>query len=243
VPQRGTVRSRSRSRSRCRSRCRCPCPLPLPLPLILPLPPAAAADSVSPGLLVRLRRPSVVPSAWSLGWWIASALRAPRPTLARLRSEPSSLCDDGLTRSPAERGLKGCDHADGTPAAYPPAGRTRQRRAPRGSPAAPLCAACRVAGGSIRHNGVPGTPLWRAFRVFRAASGPEQGAVAVSVTGPERRRPTPSPGEPGRGALPEGARQRHCAQRAALPEGRSGTMACPARPVGSRIPRVSRGRM
>ena len=38
---------------------------------------------------------------------IASAPCAPRPTLAWLRSEPSSLRDDGLTRSPAERGLEG----------------------------------------------------------------------------------------------------------------------------------------
>ena len=33
-------------------------------------------------------------------------------------------------------------------------------------------------------------------------------------------------------ALSEGARQRHCAQRVALPVGRWGTIACPARPPG-----------
>ena len=54
---------------------------------------------------------------------IDSAPCAPRPTLAWLRSEPSSLHDDGLTRSPAERGLKDCDRADGAPAACFVAGR------------------------------------------------------------------------------------------------------------------------
>jgi hypothetical protein len=103
---------------------------------------AVPGDFRIPGLLVRLRQPSVAPSACSLGVRIARALRAPRPTPARLRSEPSSLCDDGLTRSPAERGVKGCDHADRAPAACFVAGRTRQRCASRGVP-----------GGAIVRNG------------------------------------------------------------------------------------------
>jgi len=53
---------------------------------------------------------------------IASAPCAPRPTLAWVRSEPSSLRDDGLTRSPAGRGLRGLGlrrwHAGGLPRSW-----------------------------------------------------------------------------------------------------------------------------
>jgi len=44
--------------------------LHLSLLLHLSLPLSLVQCSRTPGLLVRLRRPSVVPSAWSLGWWI-----------------------------------------------------------------------------------------------------------------------------------------------------------------------------
>ncbi len=49
------------------------------------------------------------------------------------------------------------------------------------------------------------------------------------------------PGEPGRGAPPGGARQRNCAQRAALLGGRWGTMACPARPMEAPFPPTRSG--
>jgi len=49
----------------------------------------------------------------------------------------------------------------------------------------------------------------------------------------------------GRGALElftaRVARQRHCVDRAAEPEGRTGTMACPARPVERHMPADSEG--
>jgi hypothetical protein len=54
--------------------------------------------------------------------------------------------------------LKGCDHADGTPAACLRAGRTRRRRASRGSPAAPLCATLRVPGRALRTMACPARP-------------------------------------------------------------------------------------
>ena len=38
-------------------------------------------------------------------------------------------------------------------------------------------------------------------------------------------------------ALPEGARQRHCAQRVTVPDGGSCTIACPARPPQGLVPR------
>ena len=42
-------------------------------------------------------------------------------------------------------------------------------------------------------------------------------------------------------ALPEGARQRHCAQRVTVPDGGSCTIACPARPPHGLIPRSLEG--
>ena len=106
---------------------------------------------------VASQRPSVARAAWSRGWCFASALCAPRPTLAWLRSEPSSLRDDGLTRSPAERGLKGCDHAARAPAACFRAGRVDRIGLPVECPVSQLCWARRGAGWSMRHNCAPGT--------------------------------------------------------------------------------------
>ncbi len=60
-------------------------------------------------------------------------------------------------------GGEGCDHADGAPAAFLVAGRTRMWRAPRGSPVAPLCGARGGAGWWFQHNGVPGTPMGWGF--------------------------------------------------------------------------------
>ncbi len=57
---------------------------------------------------------------------------------------------------------KGCDHADGTPAACLVAGRADRIALPR-SPVAPLCAARGGAGWWLQHNDVPGTPLGRGF--------------------------------------------------------------------------------
>ncbi len=110
----GDMKSATRVTVRCRCRCRCRCPRAA----------VPAADSLGTGLLVRLRRPSVVPSAWSRGW-----------------------------------------------------------------------------------------------RIGRAATTPMG-----------RRRPPSAPGKDFRIARPGGARQRHCAERVALPVGCAGTMACPARP-------------
>ncbi len=56
---------------------------------------------------------------------------------------------------------KGCDHADGTPAACLVRRERRPHRAPRGSPVAPLCAARRGAGWWLQHNDVPGPPMGR----------------------------------------------------------------------------------
>jgi len=52
---------------------------------------------------------------------------------------------------------------------------------PRGSPAPPLCAACRVAWGSTRRNGVPGTPMIARCSRIRGGLGSIPGAAAVRV--------------------------------------------------------------
>ena len=68
--------------------------------------PAAAPAPVSgiPGLLVRLRRPSVVPSAWSLGWWIEGSATTPMG-----RRRPATLPgQQTASRLPGEPGMTMC---------------------------------------------------------------------------------------------------------------------------------------
>ena len=117
---------------------------------------------------------------------MASALRAPRPTLAWLRSEPSSLHDDGLTRSPAERGLKGCDHADGTkPGDLERDGSgARHRVAAKREPGTGAAVRRRPARprGHRRHNVKPGTPRWGPYaRAVGGGHGTPRGAPEVRV--------------------------------------------------------------
>ena len=50
-----------------------------------------------------------------------------------------------------------------------------------------------------------------------------------------RRRPATEPEHTGISTVPEGARQRHCAQRDAVPDGGACTIACPAPRRGVRI--------
>ncbi len=114
-------------------------PLTLMLQLLRPLAGWKPAPQSIPFLLPILI-PRMDPS--SPAFWAAGTLWRP--------CDPASHHRRGRSWVDCE----GCDHADGTPAACLVAARARQRRASRGSPAAPLCAACRVAGRVYWHNGV-----------------------------------------------------------------------------------------
>jgi len=77
--------------------------------------PASDPGSRNSGLLVRLRRPSVVPSAWSLGWWIQRSATTP---MGRRRppSEPgqkTASCLPGEPGSAIVRNVPRCREVDG----------------------------------------------------------------------------------------------------------------------------------
>ncbi len=129
------------------------------------LAPVSRLEIRNPGLLVRRRLARSPDAVAAAVLFLPLPRTLPRPLrLARSRFPvaPAFWSAFGGPASSHRRGRSGGEIEGLRPRRWDAGGlllsRKRTASRSRGSPAAPLCAACRVAGRVYRHNGVPGTP-------------------------------------------------------------------------------------